>query len=892
MPVHGGKLALVAWPLDVAFAIARYIILPLLLLVVGIPTLRVPFRLLDLESSGWLPLFAVGAVGLLYLAVMKMPGLSDSVNRVFSRARRRVLLACGDASMLAAHEPKFACRLVPTDMRAPFFQYDRQRAIVSRLADSAIEAQRGVFWVIEGPSGSGKTRTAHLLADALIRHPSEFGLAEKVRYFDLVASDTADLDAVRALAGSRLDGTITILDNFHRVGRRAISALTQLLLDSPSGAQTRLLVLLARPTETWKLSPGADVRLVSEARRRGRHLALDGAPGLPVRQALASIDEGLAAQIRQLNGDAVASAAQLHLSRFAAANPEMPEEVAAVVGLLSTGAKDSEDRDLAVFLGVIAALSMHRGFFSRLQFARAARLAAGGLSGRSRLASRLRLRATLRRMRRMGLVPWVRAGRGRFVFHEAVAELVIERLIHNRSFADVFERVGMDRLKNDVHADPDVGWMIAAEVGATAELDARFDSAMLSGAFVSMARTLERVARRQELTNSAGLQLGLLYDRIGDFAQAREVIDEGGLAEDAGRRAAEHVAARIEVNHDEEARAAATALMNSGDPLVAAAGRYWDLHMAAHAGSFAPDLLNQMCDDMRPLVKAADRWAVFTLARAHFDHMRHLYLSGQATAESIAAAADSKVSHMLRETLPTFDALSLLYTRAHLCAHVVLPRMALDRGLPTRREAELLGVDASSLRSVDDAAKLALELYGRARDEFWQYGDREARYLDGDVVNAQLMIASSDLLASAEASLYRYDGFIRRSGFADIASLPHMYFCRYHGLRYFDGVLGRAEAGRTPEEHLAEARRHLREAATLDDDVGNVYGRLRADLFGLILDAAQQPSSPAAAEDLRRRAERSGYAGLSRALETMASSSRHTNAEVRTLLRFTPVVHQ
>lgn len=891
MRAHGGRLALVTWPLDAALAVARYVVLPALLLAAGPTMLPTLVRTIGLELPGWLALLTAGAASLLYLAFIRMPELSDSINRVLSQTRRRVRLACGDASMLAVHEHKFACRLVPGHLRAPLFRYDKQRAIVSMLRDSAIEAREGDFWVIEGPSGSGKTRTAHLLADTLIRHPSEFGLAEKVRYFDLVAGEGADLDAVRALAGSRLDGTITILDNFHRVGRLAIESLTELVLDS-SGPQTRLLVLLARPTETWKLSPGADVRLVSEARRRDRHVELEGAPGLPVRRALASVDEGLAAQIRELSTGDVASPAQLHLSRFAAANSGSPERVARVVRLLVAHARHPEDCHMAAFLGVVAALSMHRGFFSRGQFARATRLVAGSLAGRSRPGSRYRLRATLYRMRRMGLVPWVRAGRGRYVFHEAVAELAIERLFDNASFAEAFATVGTDRLENDVHADPDVGWMIAAEIGADAELEARFDGAMLSGAFFSMARTLERAANRREIPHNTRLQLGLLYDRIGEFARAREVIGQDILTETVDRRVAEHIVARIEASHDAEARAATATLVQSQDALVATAGRYWGLHMDAHAGSFAPDKLNELCEEMRPLVSPSDRFAVFVLARSHFDHMRHLYLSGRATAQTIAAGADSEVGRILRDTLPTFDAMSLLYTQAHLCAHVVLPRLALERSRATPHEAELLGVDASSLASVDQAAELALKLYRRARDEFWQYGDREARYLDGDVVNAELMVASPELLDSAESKLYSYKDFIRESGFADLASLPHVYLFRYHCLRYFDGLLERGQSWRTPDEHLAAARCHIREAGALDEAVGNAYGHLRAEVFGMILDAAQQPLPATALEDLKLRTRRLDYAGLSRVLDVAASFGQITNTEARALLRFTPVVHQ
>ena len=896
MRTHGGRLALVAWPLDAFFRAARYAGMPVLLLVVGIPLLPTLVEPLGFEPSSPVAVLAVVAVCLVYLAIVRVPSLSDALNKAFSRARRKIRLACGDASMAVAHEPKLICRLLPNDLRAPLFQYDRQRDVVSTLTDSAIDGDNGEFWVVEGPSGSGKTRAAYLLADALIRHPSEFGLAEKVRYFDLAAGSDSDLRAVRALTSSQLDGTITFLDNFHRVGRRAISSLTHTLLDTVAGAQTRLLILLARPTETWKLSPGTDVRLVSEAKDRKRHLALDGAPSEPLRRALAAIDEDLAAHISEVGCDAVATAAQLHLCRLAAANSRTPSratKVGRVLEILGSDAENSQDVILKALLGTICALGMHRGFFTRRQFIRAARLVVSDMARRRRLMARYRLHTSLRDMKRVCFAPWVRTGSGRYVFHEAVAESVIERLIGDASFADAFRTVGMDRLKHDVATDADVGWMIAAEIGADAELSARFDAAMLSGAFYLMAQTLARVEARRELSESVRMQLGLLHDRTGEFERAREVIGRGLLTEAHNRRSAEHLAARIEASHDKEALADAATLVKSSDPLIAAAGRYWELHMAAHRGQFAADELGQLCTEMQPSVGKEDRWAIFTLARAHFDHLRHLYLSGRATPQAISAARDSSASRMLQTTLPIFDAMNTLYVRAHLCAHVVLPRLALERGEVTPLETELLEVDALSLDSAERVAALALSLYRRARDEFWQYGDREARYLDGDVVNAQLMTASHGELKRAPRSLHGYADYISKTGFADIASLPHLYFVRYHSLCYFEAAGADSGVdGRSADEHYDEARRHVRIARRLDEAVGNAYGVLRSEVFDLFLVAAKHPVSAASVQGLSYRAEQSGYIGLKRALAPVASSKRMTSTEVGTLIRFTPVVHQ
>jgi len=103
------------------------------------------------------------------------------------------------------------------------------------------------------------------------------------------------------------------------------------------------------------------------------------------------------------------------------------------------------------------------------------------------------------------------------------------------------------------------------------------------------------------------------------------------------------------------------------------------------------------------------------------------------------AATRRAIDRTLRGRLPTHEALALLYGKAHLAGHVLLPRLAIFHEPVTREDAHAAEIGASGLNvTVELVRRSAERHYTAAQQLFSQAGDREALYLAADVLNLSL----------------------------------------------------------------------------------------------------------------------------------------------------------
>ena len=193
---------------------------------------------------------------------------------------------------------------------------------------------------------------------------------------------------------------------------------------------------------------------------------------------------------------------------------------------------------------------------------------------------------------------------------------------------------------------------------------------------------------------------------------------------------------------------------------------------------------------------------------------------------------------------------------------------------------------------MNDLIKTAQRLYGHARQQFSVYGDREALYLQADVLFAE-MIATDAPLEDLGVRLREYEHFIDGTGLEDIASYPQLHFFRWHMLRYYRALAeGGALAPQQADEHLAAARTRLRRVIELDTEIQNEYGLLRAELLTLLLGWVKAPPSEAELRSLSQRAAERGYLREQRLLDHLAAQGQVLIHELRDVLRFYPFVGQ
>jgi hypothetical protein len=877
------RVPIVVRPLDRLFALIKVVLVPALLFVVAAPSLN---ALTGVGSVGGL--IGASALAIVYVVVLQMHSVEQRVDRLFAFARRYVALSC-DHDFHSSHREGLACHLTAEALRVPVFRYEDQQAAVTALAEACDAESHGQFWFVEGTSGSGKTRTALLLVQTLIRDLRRFELGSHCYLYDFADGDQVQDELLRSLGSPRNDGAVVLVDNFQLVRADVLRIITKRLVDRPGRAHEQLVVFLARPGDAWNLSPGADVRILSEAKGAKRHVSLTGPLAEEVVRRVAALDETAASQLRQLNSEPVASAAQMHFAQVIVRNAGVPDDVHNLLGLLVGAAPYGHDTLLRA-VGTVAAMTVHRGAFRRAEL--------GALTSRGATRSSRRVALSdLQRLHRVGLVAKLNVGGVRFVFHEAIAELCIDELTGLSSFDEAFRRVGAERLAALSERHEALGaWLVAAETGAQDVLAEMFDAAMACGAYARMARCLRRAAVRYQLDETSRLQLGILLDRVGDFDASRTLIGDAQPALRADRLAAILTAQRIEVGHDERSRQDAAVLRASDDPEVALIGEYWDLHMAAHRGSFAPERLLGLATEMAGLpVHRDDYWTIYATARMHFDSLRHHYLTGGWPVEALASPPRQDLDSVIGKHLPTFEALHILYGKAHLAAHVLLPRRALFGEPVAPQHAAVAEITRQDTESVDKLAVAAEQLYRRARDEFWQYGDREASYLQADVLNIRMIQAGADLDA-LNADLNTYERFVENTGFADIRSYPQLYFMRWHILRHFAGLVAPDSAARTldGDADLDHAARRLKRAVQYDTAVENEYGLYRAELFGMLLKVLRQEESfdPDAALALAERMSARRYGFGAELLRHLASSGPVPITRLLAAFRYYPIVHQ
>jgi energy-coupling factor transporter ATP-binding protein EcfA2 len=886
-------------PLDRTLNVLKVALVPALALALSLSAIVPIFNSSERTSEN----LVVGLVGPLvaavYLVLLQTQAVGSRIDKAFAQLRRWVALACNH-DFAATHEMGgIACKLTPDVFQAPLFPYGRQKELVEDLSQACGQESTGGYWFVEGKSGSGKTRAALMLVQSLVRDSQLFELGTRCYLYDFSKSKAMKRKLIRSLRSPRHAGAVILVDNFQLVDSNTLKELTDLLLEAPASLQAQLIVFLARPREAWSLSPGADVRLLSEAKAAGRYATLRGPLTEVVAEEVSGVDIHVSELVGSLQSSEYATATQMQLAQAIARTQSVPEDVLDILRLLGVENEETAGEippELVSLLGILAALSVHRGSFSRGDVRRAIRAIGRARGVLSAAREVVRLYASFHRLRKIGLVSKLYLDGPSFILHEAVAELCIDRLWGISQFRDALEIVGGRRLREERLGDePVIAWQLAAEIGDQEAMLEGFEDALAVGANLEMNECLGRASERYDLTGATRLQQAIILDRIGDFVESRQVFADASVVEleSTNELAVLLAVSRIEANHFRGYETDLEVLMRHPDRIVNVIGEYWEAHIETHSGHFDSDRLLGHAIEAHELIRDdSPFWQVHSLARMHFDSLRSFYLSGRSDFRSISSPPRREIDKYLRERLPIFKAMNTLYARAHLVGHVLLPRLVLFGERVESEDAALAGLELPE-PSVSDLCEAMLSLYRQAKDDFWQYGDREASYLQADVLNAEMIQPEVDLgNENLVKALKEYEHFIVSNEFNSLNSYPHFYFLRWNVLKRHENLLRNSDPTEA-DAYLSDAQRHLTKIVEFDDVAGNVYGQLRARLLALLLRALTERFDLGEMGELQRQMSAHGYGLESDLLSHLIErEGKIESAELVQIFRFYPFVHQ
>jgi len=893
----GGRVAIVIRPLDRFLNGLRLVSVPVIALMAGISTVRILTWVLEFSPGNWLLALVAAVVVVAYLWVMKKDAVEVELDRVLGQARRQIALGCNHDETHVRGRLRLRCRLMPDVFRVPLFPYDEQTRAISELKQACDDGRSDRYWFVEGESGSGKTRTVFRLIQTLARDRRLFELGNRCYLYDFSESQLVQDAFLGKLGSVRHEDAVVFVDNFQHVRADIVAKLTRRLLEGSEEPPERLVVFLARRADAWNLGSKSDARLLSEAKANDRYIKLEGVSPNTVARSVSESDKGASELIRELENKDRATAAQLHLAQVIARHHRAPAEVLGMLHLLTRKMECAQLPELVCSLAMIAALSIHRGAISRRELRDEIHIAARAIGARFEPLMALRIRLMFGRLRRIGIV---QLDEDRFLFHEGIAELCVDRLFGKSLFRDPFIAVGRSRLEaRQAEGDDLTAWLMAAEIGDEATLVTNFDAAALGhGAYQRMARCLGRASstKRYELPPPARLQLAILLDRIGDFEASRaEYTDDLLQALSSSNQLAIVLSAsRIEASHDHASEMEIDAMCRNPDPVAKIIGKYWRLHIDGHGGHFNSAGMLDLASKLLGLAKGKEtHWLTYSLARMHFDSLRQHYLEGGLPVGAIESCPRRALDAYLEGRLPTHEALHVLYGQAHLVGHVLLPKLAIF-GEPIAPEevAPLEAMGSSDVATVEALMTTVRRLYLRATEEFRQYGDREAEYLQADVLNAEMIQSGADLVA-LKARLYAYQQFILETGFEAIFSYPHFYLFRWSMLKHYQAYpIHWASESSVSSEYLDEAAWQLERIDELDAAVRNRYGLMRSEMMATLLRAVRAPISQNELACMAKRMEGAGYGFETRLLRHFATRPVISYEELGNVFRFYPFVHQ
>lgn len=893
--LDGSRVATLVRPVDRTLTVLKFALVPLIAIALSLPAIR-SLAVSSDPTVGEILLKLIGPLlALAYLFLLQTNAVNGTLDRAIARLRRWVATTCNHEYRADHDDRGIACQLTPSVFRAPVFDYADQEDVLNELSGACNSGHLGEFWFIEGNSGTGKTRAALRFVQRLVRDPELFELGGRCFLYDFSYSEAIQHELENQLGTPRHDDAVLLIDNFQLVNPELLKSLTKRFVRESDTANERLVVFLTRESAAWNLSPGQDVRLLAKAKSGERHRELLGPGSVGLAGEVSEFDEDAEDLIRSLEKDGLASAAQLHLAQVIGRNRSLPPEVVDAAHMLAGDTSQVSPESIRMF-ALLTAVSMHRGTFSRRSIRRAIRIAAHA-SGGSTTIETVRLALALRTLQRIGLVPKIQIDATRFIFHEDIARQCVDQLWGDRTFMPIFLAVGEERLARQANDEVAMrAWLIAVEIDDQETLAAKFDAALLKGSYQRMRICLERARKRYKLDDSTLLQLGILLDRAGEFSESRELLADGlDLGADSSRELVVILAAcRLEARHQDNYREGLDLLVNHPDPFVAIVGEYWEIHIAAHRGIFDPQrLLRLAAEGFDRLDSGAGHWRLYSLGRIYFDGLRHLYLSGETDTAAFVSRDHEKLRKRLSKQLPTYEALRILYTEAHLIAHVFLPRVAIFGEKIKPGEAANARLKREDVETVESLISSGQRLYSRAREEFGLYGDREESYLLAEALNAQMIERGADLQA-LDGPLNEYEKFIVGGSQNMLASFPHFYRFRREMLAYFQANKDPDPDPEASTAHLRQAKHYLNEVQILDRAVGNRYGEFRATLLMLLHRCVESaaPLDTAELAAMERVATSGGYNFEQKLLRHLAAIRFPASLQLAEIFRFYPFVNQ
>ncbi|CAM4042827.1 hypothetical protein [Pseudoalteromonas byunsanensis] len=801
------------------------LILPGIALTISLTRFSNPFK----EAIENNQILTVVLLALLAALIYSTPWLGN-VNKKFNVIELSIYRLCSQFKNTAKQGWK--CWAVPYFLKVPEIEHHDQTVAVNAIIGAINKDAYPDFSIILGPSASGKTRS---IARIVKQQAAMSNNGIQYLYYDLNE---------RVIEGKLVDNigsdfhleTVVFIDNLHQASFHLINTLTKYL--SNSHFPEKHIILIAQPLDRWKINPSVGVKLIEMAKESSCLYKIEGIKEEKIFEFIQNTDLSKEiSELRSINRRYIATATQTTFITSLMSKPlgksDLREEL---LPLLDDSKNLKFDDELIRRLAISLSLAIHRGRFHKIDFIKLHWSIQKDCRLMTKAYSLITSLIWLNKMKNLGIFPMMVTSEHRYILHEQLAEDWKDQLFSLQAFRHLFN-LCIEYQVSWGGIDGELSWYLAVEIQDESLAVRYFDHAVAISNFKRMINCFNR--NRFNLLDDSAIQLqyALLLDKVGDFHDARKILGKvERKLEPTSKLFAQLALAKIEVEHNEEALQYIKQLKESGHEIYRLAAEYWDIHINAHLGRFAPDELLNLLERvycLSSIRSSVEKEVIHLLSRIVFDGCRHSYLQGHNVSSFIESFLSHDANTLLYKYEPQYQALLQLYRHSHWFGHEFMFRSELLGAKPDSLPIpKFINIGNFSRLSLEERIDYLIESYNSSRELFLACGGREFSYLSADLLNLYIIKPSSKS-DEVERKLAEYQSFINETGFKDIFSYPYYYILKWNLIRLEDAFL--SQNAIMVDLYVSSAKKACLEMEQLDENVGNHYGVWRASFFKTLL---------------------------------------------------------
>jgi len=755
---------------------------------------------------------------------------------------RRLINLC--VSSRYSYVQGWRCWIVPVIYKLPIIKNESQTKAIDKMISLSLSDERSNFFIISGESGSGKTRSIGITIKE-IKKASILDKKNSPLFFYSDLSGCKSKYDIEYFLNSRSDYcSILFLDNFHLADGEIISYITDITLSGKF--PLKLLVILSQPKEMWRVNPEEGVKIISKAKENQSYIEIHRITENDVKIFADSYRINDILDIRKTFGgrkESVLSDIVIISSLWTRPTRRVYAAVKQLTNIMRQDyfQLNSHDNKSIALLAVVVALSIHRGSFSYKDFNRIVWRVFSDRSLILRVHIFMYAKSWIKQMKKSGILPSLYSYNRQCLLNESLAEewkdFFYTNEVSKKIFIKYFRKCALEQYKL-IKMTPDVELLLSIESEDESRSESLIESAPV---YTNINRIIYCLERNKAVMNSSEilrLNYFMLLNKSGCFKDAKVSLEQFNPSIEFESTYRSKVGfAKIEAEHGNTAIKLVNQFKKSKDKKTRLTANYWDLHMKAHKGIFNPEglkkLLDSFFDDFINGNKSYTYDDVYLLSRLVFDGCRHLYLKGIQESAGFKGYLLHDACEILTKVDSQYKPALELYARAHWVNYIYLftSKFFPERlsGISVPNFVNISPLELKARHEVLSIDFLARDLYVSAKGMYQAVGGREAKFLEADIINMNIICADlndSNLMEVIRCNIAKYRAFLETSGFEDLYSYSEFYELKLSTLIYLNN-----ESKDDNGILLKSSQYSCSKLMRFDKKYGNQYGIWRGRFF-------------------------------------------------------------